>query len=81
MESSVPFNLEARYHIISENGKLILGHHKHPDGALEAITRDHFSMSKLWMANVIFRRDAKGHFGFEVNSGGALHLKLRKLEG
>lgn len=74
--------LEARYHIISENGKLILRHHKHPDGTLEAVTRDQFSTSKWWMDNIIFARDAKGAiFGFEVNSGGVLHLKFRKIKG
>ncbi len=72
--------LDTRYYIVSENNQLILRHRKYSDGTLEAITNDQFSTSKWWMDNIIFTRDRNGSIiGFEVNSGGVLHLNFKKI--
>ncbi|MEX2231153.1 MAG: hypothetical protein WD824_03260 [Cyclobacteriaceae bacterium] len=72
--------LEARYQIVSEDGKLILRHRKYPDVDLNVITRNQFSTPHSWMENLLFNRDERGRInGFEINSGRVLHLKFRKM--
>ncbi|HEX5171466.1 MAG TPA: serine hydrolase domain-containing protein [Cyclobacteriaceae bacterium] len=72
--------LEAPYHIVNENGNLILRHRKYSDAVMTAITRDQFSTPHWWMGNIIFMRDTNGSItGFEVNDGRVLHLRFMKV--
>ena len=73
--------LEAKYHIALENGKLVLRHRKYPDTGLAPITDSQFSTGHWWMSNLLFMRNKNGEIiGFEVNSDRVLHLKFKKIE-
>ncbi|MBS1978600.1 MAG: beta-lactamase family protein [Bacteroidetes bacterium] len=73
--------LETKYHIVLENGKLILRHRKYPDTTAKPITDTQFSTGHWWMSNLLFTHNKVGGIiGLEVNSDRVLHLKFRKVE-
>jgi CubicO group peptidase (beta-lactamase class C family) len=72
--------LETRYQIAFEGGKLTLRHRKYTDVDLKIITAEQIMTPHWWMDNLIFSHDPKGNVtGFEVNGGRVLHLKFRKI--
>jgi CubicO group peptidase (beta-lactamase class C family) len=71
--------LDVKYQILSEKGKLVLRHRKYPDINLKPITANQFLTPLEWMTNILFNRNEKGEItGFEVNCDRVLHLKFNK---
>ncbi|MBX7126814.1 MAG: beta-lactamase family protein [Cyclobacteriaceae bacterium] len=71
--------LDTRYEIVNEKGKLILQHRKYPDVTLEPLSANQFTTPHWWMRNLLITRNTRGEVtGFEVNSGRILHLKFQK---
>ncbi len=73
--------LDCTYTITLKDGQLFLGNFRRGEGKITVLGGDHL-VTNLWpMQHLKLRRDAKNRvIGFEVNTGGFMHLVFNKMD-
>ncbi len=73
--------LDCNYKIIFKEHHLFLTTNKYSDARLTLLGVNHLLSDFDWMNNLLITRNNKNKItGFEVNSGGVMHLRFNKIE-
>lgn len=73
--------LDCNYSIALKNHQLVLSNAKYNETKMTLLNNNHLLTDYWWMSHLKILRDSKENIiGFEVNSGGIMHLKFNKIK-
>lgn len=73
--------LDCNYSIVLKNHQLLLSNAKYNDTKVSLVNNDHLLTNYWWMNHLKTLRDNKKNIiGFEINSGGVMHLRFNKIK-